>query len=60
MIAHITACDKDSSAGYTKTIEFQDKETFLEQMKELEQEIPFARWYWDVEAEEEVVESWLE
>ena len=64
MNAIITACDKDSSAGYVKSFQFENKKEFLEQMNEFESEIPFSRWFLDVEADnseiESLLESWLE
>jgi len=60
----LTACDKDSSAGYVKSYEFKDKEQFLAQYNEFKDEVPFSRWYVEVESEdiatEALIESWLE
>ncbi len=60
----LTACDKDSSAGYVKSFEFTDKANFLDQYKEFEGEVPFSRWYLDLESEdvatEAMVEEWLD
>jgi len=59
----LTACDKDSSGGYVKTVEFTDREQFLEIFKEFEEEVPFSRWYLEHECEDEqteqLVESWI-
>jgi hypothetical protein len=64
MNATLTACDKDSSAGYVKTYDFENKEQFLEAYNEFKEEVPFSRWYVEVESEEteteELVDSWLE
>ena len=64
MNATLTACDKDSSAGYVKSYEFKDKEQFLTLYNEFKEEVPFSRWYIEVESEEAetetLVESWLE
>lgn len=60
----LTACDKDSSAGYVKTLNFENHDDFLEQYNEFKDEVPFSRWYLDLESEETetetLVESWLE
>jgi hypothetical protein len=62
--ATLTACDKDSSGGYVKTYEFKNKEQFLEAYNEFKEEVPFPRWYVEVESEddatEKLVESWME
>lgn len=70
MNATLTACDKDSSGGggYVKTYEFKDKEEFLALYNEFKDEVPFSRWYVEVESDDEdgglatesLVESWLE
>jgi len=64
MKINLHACDKDSSAGYSKTILFENKEDFLEQYNEFKEEVPFSRWYLDLDTDEdgteELVDSWLE
>ncbi len=64
MTATLTACDKDSSAGYVDTLHFADKEDFLSQYNQYKENVPFSRWYIEVESEdtdtEKLVESWLE
>lgn len=64
MNATLTACDKDSSAGYVDTLKFENKEQFLERYNEFKENVPFSRWYVEVESEEteteELVDSWLE
>jgi len=64
---NLIACDKDSSGGYTKTYEFENKGQFLTLYNEFKEEVPFARWYLDVTSNDEdstrtenLVESWLE
>ena len=61
MKATLTACDKDSSAGFINDVEFKDKEEFLKFYKGFEQAVPFHRWYLDMETDDDdLVESWLE
>jgi hypothetical protein len=64
MNATLTACNKDSSAGYVETLQFDNKEQFLKAYKEFEANVPFPRWYVEAEAEDQetetLVESWLE
>lgn len=64
MTATIFVCDKDSSAGYSKTFVFKDKKEFLAQWEEFKAEVPFSRWYpeatSDDDATERLVEEWLE
>lgn len=60
MNATLTACDKDSSAGYVDTLRFENKEQFLERYNEFKENVPFSRWYVEVESENDEVESWLE
>lgn len=64
MNATLTACDKDSSAGYVETVEFSDKDSFLQRYNGFKENVPFSRWYLDFESEdantETLVESWLE
>jgi hypothetical protein len=48
----LSACDKDSSAGFVKTFEFKTEKEFLEQYAEFEEEVPFSRWYLDLESED--------
>lgn len=60
----LTACDKDSSGGFVKSYEFENKGQFLAHYNEFKEEVPFSRWYIEVESEdaetEKRVESWLE
>lgn len=64
MTVTLVACHKDSSAGYTETLSFDNKEEFLEQYKAFESNVPFSRWYIDVASEEdeteELVNEWLD
>lgn len=61
MNAILTACDKDSSAGFVKTYEFENKEQFLALYNEFKDEVPFPRWYVEVESDnEELIDTWLE
>jgi hypothetical protein len=64
MTITLTACDKDSSGGYVKTYEFQNKGQFLTLFNEFKDEVPFGRWYVEVTSEEDetekLVEEWLE
>jgi hypothetical protein len=60
----LTACDKDSSAGYVKSLEFKNQQDFLNQYNQFKNEVPFSRWYVETESEnpetEQLIESWLE
>ena len=64
MTVTLTACDKDSSGGYVKTYTFKNKGQFLTFYNEFKEEVPFSRWYVEVESEneatEKLVEEWLE
>jgi len=60
MNATLTACDKDSSAGFVKSYTFGSKEEFLEIYQEFKKEIPFRRWYVEVESEDEATELLVE
>lgn len=59
----LTACDKDSSAGYVKTVVFDGNQDFLEQYAQFEKEVPFPRWYVEVTSEdddaERLAEQWI-
>ena len=63
MTAYITAVDKDSSDGFTRTFHFETKEEFQEQWKQFEKDVPFSRWYPDFDAEDEEtaekIEEWV-
>lgn len=45
----IFAFDKDSSGNYSKTIAVEDKEDFTAQVEEFEKEVPFSRFFSDIE-----------
>lgn len=62
MTATVIALDKDSSASYSETLHFTNKEQFLTQYVEFKDNVPFSRWYAEVDADDdtELVESWLE
>ena len=64
MTITLTACDKDSSAGYVQRYEFENKGQFLALYNEFKERVPFSRWYIEVTSEEEntekLVEEWLE
>lgn len=60
MTIDLIACSKDSSDGFVRTVEFENKEQFLEQYKEFENDVPFSRWYLDLDGEDtQLVEDWL-
>lgn len=59
MNATIHALDRDSSAGYTDTIQFHDEDSFKEAVKEFEKDIPFTRYYFDIESDTPGIEDWL-
>lgn len=59
----LIACDKDSSAGYSKTVRFHGKDDFFAAYQEFETEVRFSRWYLDVDGDDDVaaeIERWLE
>jgi hypothetical protein len=62
---HITihALDKDSAAGYTDTLLFDNYDEFDAAVFKFEQRIPFPRYYFEVEGEDDstikTVEKWL-
>lgn len=64
MTVTLTACDKDSSGGYVKKYHFNDQTEFLNLYNEFKEEVPFSRWYVEVQSEDDateaLVESWLE
>lgn len=61
MNAILTACDKDSSRGFVETVEFENKKEFLEAYKKFKENVPFSRWYVEVESDDEkLIDTWME
>lgn len=62
MKATLTALHKDSGASYSETLNFDNKDQFLESYNEFKDNVPFSRWYVEVDADDntDLVESWLE
>lgn len=56
----IMAIDKDSSGIYSKNIAASTKEEFNEQVKEFESDVPFERWYGEVNIDDVITDEMKE
>ena len=51
------AFDKSSSATFSKSLAFETKEELNKQFKVFEEEVPFSKWYYELQTEEVLTEK---
>jgi hypothetical protein len=49
MKIQVSAFDKDSSSAFSQTIEFFNEKDFSKSVAQFEEEVPFSRYYTEVE-----------